>query len=205
MGATKFVKRQLSFLRPEKDFFCRLLLESQQAAVYSRVAMLLIGHLLASDEGAEYLGVRLISKIAAAIQRYLERPSTRRRRLGTESGLAMHLQDGGGKEGVGGEATPHGGSPEERRAGGTGGGGGGMMDKLFGGWRDKSSDGKGPRGERSPAKSIDGKSTLGERSPGKSPDCEKQDKDDKDDEDSDDDAAGGYEPHALVEACNPIW
>lgn len=189
MGTTKFVKRQLSFLRPEKDFFCRLLLENQQSVVYSRVAMLLIGHLLASDEGAEYLGVRLISKIAAATQRYLERPSTRRRRLGTESGLAMHLPDG--KEGVGGEATPHGGSPEERRAGGTGGGGGGMMDKLFGGWRDKSSDSKGHRGERSPAKSLDGKSPLGEPSPGKSPNCEKQDKDDKDDEDSDDDAAGG--------------
>ena len=202
MGATKFVKRQLSFLRPEKDFFCRLLLESQEAAVYSRVALLLIGHLLTSDEGAEYLGVRLISKIAAAIQRYLERPSTRRRRLGTESGLAMHL---GGKDGVGGEAMAHSGSPEERRAGGTGGGGGGMMDKLFGGWRDKSPDGKSSRGQSSPANNLDGKSPQGERSSGKSPDGARQDKDDKDDEDSDDDAAGGYEQHALLEACNPIW
>ena len=205
MGATKFVKRQLSFLRPEKDFFCRLLLESQEAAVYSRVALLLIGHLLTSDEGAEYLGVRLISKIAAAIQRYLERPSTRRRRLGTESGLAVHLQGGGSKEGVGSEVAPHGGSPEERRAGGTGGGGGGMMDKLFGGWRDKSPDGKSSRGQSSPANNLDGKSPQGERSSGKSPDGARQDKDDKDDEDSDDDAAGGYEQHALLEACNPIW
>ena len=32
MGSTKFVKRQLSFLRPQKDFFCRLLLDSREAS-----------------------------------------------------------------------------------------------------------------------------------------------------------------------------
>merc|ERR1740139_341804 len=59
-----------------------------------------------------------------------------------------------------------------------------MMDKLFGGWRDKSPEGKSPRGEQTPAKGADG---------------EKQQKQDKDDDDSDDDDAGGYEPHSFLE------
>ena len=66
MQTTKWVKRQLSFLRPEKDHFSKLL-RSHKSAEYARIAYKLIELLLGSAEGTEYLATRLVAQLAEAM------------------------------------------------------------------------------------------------------------------------------------------
>ena len=67
----KWVKRQLSLLRPEKDCFSRLRLEDPKSFSFARALYKLLELLLSFDAGAEYASHRFISHMSNALQRYI--------------------------------------------------------------------------------------------------------------------------------------
>ena len=70
--STKWVKRQLSFLRPEKDFLCNVRRDAKDAALYVRVSCTLIALLLSSQDGADYVAARFIKHLCKAIYGWQE-------------------------------------------------------------------------------------------------------------------------------------
>ncbi|KAL1522725.1 hypothetical protein AB1Y20_017700 [Prymnesium parvum] len=72
MTGTKWVKRQLSLLRPEKDCFTRLRLEDPKSLTFARSLYRLIELLLSFEQGAEYFAGRFLVHLSTAFQQYLD-------------------------------------------------------------------------------------------------------------------------------------